>query len=368
METYRPHIDRSDRTDAGLEAAIAQGFEATMEHLQRPISREGLAPELANIRKQGATSPENIDTEAIYRKKEANAISGYFMEPIWANTKKWMADHPGEIGTYRRSEKGRRVFTAKPLAQSQQALANDPQNLLIDLYQSSLDTLKRHVAQFVRRQTRTLKHLENSQTPHEQWSRDARTFARYVTILDRGSQTQDFRSDPANLLRLGFMAGEAVSWGIIEGIPRLYQERFGAQIPREELERNLEKGRIMALYMASMHLDVFRVVVNEIFQFREGKDMESTLLPLFNNNVKFDPNGRFPFEINKESLERIAQHVKALPALEAPRTGCPAIAARDADGNNIVTDLYKSAVALADQYYFPIARKSADNLSRPNTR
>ena len=355
METYRLP-NRNEQVNQGLEAAIEQGFGATMEYLQQPIPREGLAPELANIRAHGATSPENSDVEAIYRKKEANAISGYFMVPIWANTKKWMADHPGKIGTYRRNEKGRRVFEAKPLLQSRATFANDPQNLLIDLYQSSLDTLRRHVSQFVRGQTRTLKQLENGQTPREQWPRDARTFARYIAILDRGSQTQDFRSDPENLLTLGFTAGEAVSWATVEGIPRLYQEHFGQPIPDKELERYLEKGRMMVLFMASMHLDAFRVVINEIFQFREEKDTESRLLPIFNSNVKFDPNGKFPFEINKEALGEIARHVKELPALEAPRTGCPAIAARDADGNNIVTDLYKSVVALADQYYFPTAR------------
>jgi hypothetical protein len=324
-----------------------------MEYLQRPTRREGLAPAIAHIQKGTAPVPETNNPEAGYKKKEANAISGYFMVPIWAQAKQWMTTHPGEMGTYRRNEKGRKPLVVESLQTLQENSLGDPQKLLLDLYQASHDTLAWHVSRFVKNKEKDLKNMETAGAPREEWPRDAQIFARYTTLLEEGVELQDFRVDPKKLLQTGFMAAEVVSWATIEGIPRMYREHFGQSISDDDLAQYLEKGRMMALYMASMHIDVFRPFVGEILSRDENDPTKPK--PIFNGSVKLDPEGKFPFSIDKEALRKIAREVEKIPQLEGPRTGCPAIAARDANGNNLVTDIYKSAVALAEQYYFPVA-------------
>ncbi len=355
-----PHLRNSKRKNPeSSEAAIEQGLEATMEYLQKPTRREGLAPALAQIRTGNPPILGDSDVDSVYRKKEANAISGYFMVPIWAQAKKSAAEHPGKIGSYRKNEKGRKVFEVKSLEETREKLAHDPRSLLLDLYQSSIDTLSWQVARFVSQKRHLLGGLAHSETPREAWPRDARIFARYDEVLQDGVELQGFRVDPKKLLQAGFMAAQVVSWATIEGIPRLYQKHFGRPISDDQLALYIEKGRMMALYMASMHIDVFRPFISETLQRHEDGQLEP--LPIFNDSVQFDPNGKFPFAIEKETLQKIVRDVEKLPQFEGPRTGCPAIAARDANGNNLVTDIYKSAVDLAQQYYFPVAIRERDS-------
>lgn len=343
----------SEQIDPELEKAISEGFQTTMEYLQKPFAREPLAKELAKVQTMGAT-PQTVATQdKTYPKREANAIAGYFMTPIWSTAKKWLQKNPGTLGKYFDAENRRSVFKTKSLTEVSQEFAGKPRDLLFDLYQRSTQTLALHVFQTVKKYDSLVKRLTRAGTPQENWPTEARNFARYLKILPTSDfRKENFRGRPDEQLKAGFMAAELVSWGILEAIPRLYEKQFGKPISESELDNYIEKGRTFALYVASLHIDVFQIAMNEIFERETTGDTEKAHPLPFMKNVFLRTDGKFPVEVEKDALHRIAARVKKELPKDEPRTGCPAIVARD-NGKNIITELYEWSTDTARQYYFP---------------
>lgn len=344
MEEYKPP---TNEISSELEIAISQGLQTTMEYLQAGIGRQSLRPRLSELNNPSLPPSPESSKENSYTKMEANALSGYFMVPIWHKAKAWLDDNPGKLK--RHTKRGKTKI--EDVAEIRNRLSGQLSDLLLSLYEYSLQTLETQVDEYADDIKSTHDKLIETGVPPEDWPAEVRNGVRYAKILPQSDLRKElFGGLPRAHLKSGFKAAQIVSWAVLGSIPTEYEKKNGRLISPNELEIYIAKGKAFVLYLASQHIEVFRVLIREILTSTiSEKEGDEEVLP-FLRNVTFQSDGKFPFEVDKDTLRRIVDKCKELPIQEG-RTGCPAIVARDGQ-QNLVSVLYDWNTNLALNYYF----------------
>lgn len=353
MEEYKPP---TKEVNSELETAISQGLQTTLEYLQAGIGRQPLRPRLSELNNPSLPPSPESSKENPYIKVEANALAGYFMVPIWHNAKAWLDDNPGKLKRYTKHGKTK----IEDVAEIRKCLSNQPSDLLLSLYSYSLQTLETQVDEYADDIKSTHGKLITTGVPYEDWPAEVRNGVRYAKILPQSDLRKElFEGSPRVHLKSGFKAAQIVSWAVLGSIPTEYEKKNGRPINPNELEIYIAKGKAFVLYLASQHIEIFRILIREILTPTTSED--EGVLP-FLRNVAFQPEGKFPFEVDRDTLQRIVDKCKELPVEEA-RTGCPAIVARDGQ-QNLVSVLYDWNTSLARNYYFS-SLKSRPSFIKP---
>lgn len=337
----------AEKIDPELEAAISHGLQATMDYLNSGIVRQSIAGKLAELNNTSLPIKSEPSIENSYTKVEANALAGYFMVPIWHNAKAWSDSHPGKLRI--RDEHGKKKI--EDLADVRDKFSNQPRDLLVNLFDHSFETLKIQIDEYGKKISTAHEKLVKDKVPYETWPAEIRNGARYAKILPQSDvRVKMFDGSPRLQLKAGFGAAQIVSWAVLGSIPIEYEKKHGRPISPEELETYIAKGKTFAMYLASQHIEIFRVLIREILTPQTSEEGVDVGITPFLRNVTFQSEGKFPFEVDRDALRRVVDKCKYIPT--EGRTGCPAIIARDGQ-QNLVSALYDWNTQLAKDYYFP---------------
>ncbi len=327
------------------EALATNGIRPALEEMQRLIPRHNLAVAVTDLRT--GVDPRFPDIDAEQRRvAEIHALAAHYGEGVWRDTRRWLSEHPDEIGTDNNGELG-----TVPHRVIREMYGRDPNDAMERLRVFCGETMT-HIAtsHFTRLATRS----RNEEKEGNERSREAQVFRRYIGLLNESPRHRNFfGGNPTEHILAGVRTINVVSWSLIRTLPDAFSNRFGRYPSKEEYAELLRSARGLTLYLATLEISVFAGASRVLFS--TGDKMPRSVPGLV---IRHGTRGDLSVDIDKSTAQTILTYVQAGLSTKdwedkRIRTGCPAIPARGPDGQNLVVEIFDWSAGLARKFYDP---------------
>ncbi len=259
-------------------------------------------------------------------KAERNALIGGFIEESWAH----VHEH---------------AYVNGKLLTPPKVSANNLDNLRIhtkDLFRDAISSWY-------------TKHDSRTRTIHpDKQTFEDKAFRRYKKIIDfakrnnvhiPGLDMGNTADIYTRFITRGVGTAADASWGVIEVIPHVFKNKFGRKITQEEYRNILSHSFSILADFSIDHLEQGPKILSELSDFM-GKSFIVSSFELVQRS-----NGDWALQVKPDILEELRKKHKKIG--KSKQTGCPALAAKSKNGNNVVAAFWRLCLDLTEAYIMP---------------